>query len=200
MVDDHQSSFAALAGRAYAEAGLRFDARDPTCLEVLRHALHFMRFQRRARMLREIAKHPVHLVVSGDRLTLDAHPKASVQVGTTLPETLTLMEHAGVMAMALSFNDGLSERFLSAMHRGCVPLIVPNRLLAENFQDGVHHLAIKPDMSDIHQVLDRARDPRLLDSMAQAGKAAVTDTYSPERIVGRFLASIGPLMPVGREP
>jgi hypothetical protein len=162
---------------------------DPKALsDLLFSANQFIRFERRRRLFVALVRHPVHIVWAGPRPEVEGAIRANIRPAIRLLDALALMSRARFMVMTLNnFSHSLSERMLSAMARGCVPITQSNALIDREFAEGRGLLLLKDDLSNLASVLDACPEGADFDRLSRAAQQRVIHEYSPAARVRQFL-------------
>lgn len=164
---------------------------EPVFQDLLVTGSEFIRYERRRRLLGQLAPHPMYLVWSGDPPNVSLHPDTVLVSGTTFPETLDLMSRSKAMAMCLNnFSCSVSERLLSCMHRGAAVLCHGNTLIDSSFRDGKTFFRLDNDFKNVTHKIECLEDGALVENVTQAARTLVMEEYSPEIRVRQFLSSI----------
>lgn len=174
-----------------ANLGEPLELAEASDLDLLHHVSRFVHHHRREALLRKTSKLPMHLIWSGempDKISL--HPSTKVEKNVPLNATHRLMENSRSVLMSLLFNDSLSERMLTAMHRGAAVLSNESRVIENTFESGSELLLYKNNLNGIEESLDLLNDDLSLDEMAERARARVENDFSPENYVRDILKEL----------
>jgi hypothetical protein len=159
--------------------------------QLLFHANQFVRYERRRKLFVALARHPVDMVWAGPVPQVPFEVKARVRPAIPLTETLDLLCRSRYMVMALNnFSHGLSERLLSAMARGCVPITQSNALIDQSFRDGEHLVVLQSDLGNLDPIVAQAQSKGEFAAMSSAARARVMDEFSPATRVRQMLSHL----------
>lgn len=187
---DYRTPFWRTAEKLAAERGVEARNTNVIYLDMLVAANQFIRNERRRRLLEKLARYPMYLVWSGPRPAIALHPDTRVADANKIPETLALCENAKAMAMCLNnFPYSLSERLLSAMHRGAAVVCNPNSLIEEAFVPEKDILLWDTD-GDLARQMDLLKDAQFAEALTASARAKVVRDFSPDLAVDRFIESI----------
>lgn len=116
-----------------------------------------MEMKRRYHLIQGLSHVPSVIVWNGDWPSdVALHPKTTVLPKQPFLNTLVLMAQSQIMVMGLPpFTHGYSERLLSALHRGVLPLTTVNHAVQDVFSEG-QHVMITRTTEDIAPQIEKA--------------------------------------------
>jgi len=184
---EYRRSFVDLAAEAHAARGLPFEPSSPATQRVLYCAYEAILSRRRVGLLEQLARHPMHLVVGGDGVVPPQHAESIVRRTAPFPEVLGMFEQArAVVVVQPNYSHAVTERTLTAMHRGAVVLSTPNAFLDEHFVAGEDYVPLDGTWSDLDAQLAALDDARRTDAIAESARHKVA-RFSPDATVARYL-------------
>jgi len=128
-------------------------------LDLSFHTGFFVRWERKAKFLEKISRHPLTLIWSGPLPVKNLHPKTNLIESAPLEKTLNMIAHSRTVIMCLNnFTDSLSERLLSSMVRGSAVISNTNTLIESSFKESEEILVYDAKMSNIEDKLSIAYD------------------------------------------
>jgi len=170
---------------------VRFAPERPRVQWLLYYAYELILTRRRVGLLERLGRHPLHLVVSGSGSLPPQHPASVVHGPTRFTEVLKMIDQSRAMIIVQpNHSHTLTERTLTAMHRGAVVLSTPNAFLDQHFVDGEDYIRIDPSWSDLAEKIAGLDDARRTDAISEAARRKVAKRFSPEASVARYLEVI----------
>jgi glycosyltransferase involved in cell wall biosynthesis len=162
-------------------------------VEILHFATDYIRNERRRRLFLKMARYPIHVVWSGPIPEVTGKITALVRPELPLLATLDLMCKSRYMIMTLAnYTHSLSERLLSAMARGCVPIVQSNALIDRAFRDGKSIMKLKGDLSNFDEVVQQVQSHDRFYEMSMNGRRRVRQEFSPAARVRQFFTHFEP--------
>jgi hypothetical protein len=133
----------------------------------------------------------VQIIWAGPRPVVGGPMRADISPPVPLRETLALMCRAQRMVMTLNnFSHSLSERLLSAMSRGCIPVTQSNVLIDGTFAEGDVIVRLEDDLANLADVLGQEWTVREFADRSAAAKRRVASAFSPATRVREFLTQM----------
>jgi hypothetical protein len=170
-----------------------FEPARPATQWVLYYAYEAILSRRRAGLLERLARHPLHLVVGGDGVVPPQHAGSVVHGPTAFTEVLKMFERSrAVVIVQPNYSHAITERTLSAMHRGAVVLSTPNAVLDQHFVAGEDYVPLDGTWADLDEKIAGLRDAKRTDAIAASARRKVTGRYAPEATVARYLEFLEP--------
>ena len=189
--DDFYSPIWSHGEAASQHHGYPCDYRDAGFTNLLGTLNQMVRMHRRHSLLERMAKHPMHLIWSGDRPDIDLHPDTVILEPNTFPETVQLMTQAKSMVMSLnSFSSALSERMLTAMRQGAVVLSHPNELIDEVFTHGENILTFGMDQDSLDAAMAQLTNTEAMEHLRASASHRIEDEFHPRHIVRDHIQSM----------
>lgn len=188
----HEPIWETLAGIC-GELAHPFDLARRETMDLVFLVNQFIRFERRRRMFAALCQRPEAVIVWAGKAPENTPPvRAQVLGKTRVDQTLALMDQAETMVMVLNnFSHGLSERLLSAMHRGCCVISLPNSLIESTFSHGRELLLADSDLRNLDALLEQAADPERRRAIVSAARERMAPAFSVAARVDEILATIG---------
>jgi len=180
-------------GSVCRQHGWVIDFEDPEVVDLFFHVNQVVRMRRRVDLLRELARHPLHLIWRGELPPgIELHPKTEVWGPQPLPRTIAMIKRSRRMVMALGANSRvLSERLLTAMYHGVAVVTTANASIKELFRNREHLATIRPDAADLDAALAHLADPERAREVGARAHQAVAGEFSCERRVDQYLHDLG---------
>jgi glycosyltransferase involved in cell wall biosynthesis len=161
----------------------------PAALADLLHEAHyFIRSERRRRLFQKLVRFPVDIVWDGELPETRGEIAARIEPKLPFAQALARIARARAMVMSLNaFTHSLSERLLSAMRSGCVPIVQTNALISDLFRDGVDLLLLDSRLGNLEEAIARAGDPDVLAEISAAAQRRVATEFSVATRVRQLL-------------
>jgi hypothetical protein len=189
---EYRRSLIELGAEAHAAAGLAFDPSRPATQWVLYYAYEAILSRRRAGLLERLARHRMHLVVGGDGVVPPQHPDSVVHRVAPFTDVLAMLEQArAVVVVQPNYSHAVTERTLTAMHRGALVLSTPNAFLDEHFVAGEDYVPLDGAWADLDAKIAALDDARRTDAIADSARRKVA-RFSPAATVARYLEFLAP--------
>ncbi len=174
---------------ACREAGVTLDhADDPEARRLLSAVLDQVKFERRRRLLRAVARLPVTVI--SDRPIDEPLPgSATLRIAESrgFAELLATMAGSRCVLAPLPHMTGFHERALGAFTAGAAVVAAPNLLLETCFAQR-REIAFYRSPEDAADLLaDLLREPDALQAMADRGRDRAMRDYAPARLAETIL-------------
>jgi glycosyltransferase involved in cell wall biosynthesis len=190
---EYQRSFITLCAEAHAAHKLPFEPARGKTQALLYFAYEAILSRRRAALLERLPRHATHLVLGGDGALPPQHPDSVVRRAAPFTEVLRMFEQArAVVVVQPNYSHAITERTLTAMHRGAVVLATPNAFLDEHFVDGEDYVRLDGTWADLDEKIAGLDDARRTDAIGEAARRKVTGRFSPRATVARYLGFLEP--------